>query len=95
MNDTPQTPGIYLAFFADYTCIRTTHCKEGYVLRKLQRGLTSTESWCERWNIKINEEKIEAIYFSHKLRPTENFLTLKGWQVPFVNHVKYLGVTFD
>jgi hypothetical protein len=28
--------------------------KEGHVLGKLQRGLTSMASWCERWNIKIN-----------------------------------------
>jgi hypothetical protein len=34
---------------------------EGYVLRKLQCDLTSIESWCQRWNIKINEDKIQTI----------------------------------
>jgi len=43
-NDTLQTPGVYLALFANYTCIYTTDCKEGYVLRKLQRSLASVES---------------------------------------------------
>jgi hypothetical protein len=42
INDTPQTPGVYLGLFADDTCIYTTDRKEGYVLRKLQRGLSET-----------------------------------------------------
>jgi hypothetical protein len=50
INDTPQTPGVYLGLFADDTCIYVTDRKE---------------TWCERWNIKINEDKTQAIYFSH------------------------------
>jgi len=53
------------------------------------------ETWCERWNIEINEEKIQAIYFSHRCTPVEAFLTLKGKQILFVNHMKYLSVIFD
>jgi hypothetical protein len=44
INDAPQNPGVYLALFADDTCIYCTDRKVGYVLRKLQRGLTSVES---------------------------------------------------
>jgi hypothetical protein len=29
------------------------------------------------------------------LRPPEAHLTLNGQNIPFVNHVKYLGVIFD
>jgi hypothetical protein len=39
-KDTPQIPGVHLAFFADDTCIYSTDRKEGYVLRKLQFGIT-------------------------------------------------------
>jgi hypothetical protein len=39
--------------FSDDTCLYATVCKEGFV-RKLQRGLSLMETWCERWNIKIN-----------------------------------------
>jgi hypothetical protein len=66
INDAPQNPGVHLALFADDTCIYRTERKDGYVLRKLQRGFTSVESWCERWNIKINEDKAQAIYFSRR-----------------------------
>jgi retron-type reverse transcriptase len=41
INDGPQNQGVHLALFADETCIYCTDRKEGYVLRKLQRGLTS------------------------------------------------------
>jgi hypothetical protein len=41
INDTPQTPGVYLGLLADGTCIYATDRKESYVLRKLQRGLSA------------------------------------------------------
>jgi hypothetical protein len=74
--------------------VYSTDRKEGYVLRKLQRGLTSMESWCQRWNI-INEDKTQAIYFYRRHRPVEAHRTLNERNILFVNHVKYLGVMFD
>jgi hypothetical protein len=71
-----------------------TDRKEGYVLRKLQRTLRDIEMWHERWNIKINKYKTQAIYFSHIFRPREAS-SLNGRNMPFVNHAKYLGVIFD
>jgi hypothetical protein len=50
INDTPQTPVVCVGLFAG------DDRKEGYVLRKLQRGLGVTEMLCELWNIKINED---------------------------------------
>jgi hypothetical protein len=51
--------------------------------------------WCKRWNIKINEDKTRAIYFTHRNRPPDYLLKLNGRKIPFVNSVKYLGVLFD
>jgi hypothetical protein len=51
--------------------------------------------WCERWNIKINEDKTRGIYFSRSRRQPESHLTLNGRNIQFVNSVKYLGVIFD
>jgi hypothetical protein len=65
------------------------------IVRKLQRSLTSMEAWCERWNIKINEDKTQGIYFSHSLRLPVSRLTLNGRDIPFVNSIKYLGVIFN
>jgi hypothetical protein len=51
------------------------------------------ETWCERWNIKINDDKTQGVYFSRSRRPPESYLTLNGRNIPFVNSAKYLGVT--
>jgi hypothetical protein len=68
---------------------------EGFVLRKLQRGLSSMEMWCERWNNNINEEKTQGIYFSRKHGLPEHHLTLNARNITFVNNLKYLGVIFN
>jgi hypothetical protein len=59
--------------------------------RKLQRGLISMEVWCDHWNININEDKIQAIYFSHRCWPVDAQLRLKGRNIPSVNEANYLG----
>jgi hypothetical protein len=92
---TPQTPDVYLGLFADDTCIYVTDRKGIYVLRKLQRGLSAIETWCECWNIKIDEDKTQAIYFLIDLGPLRPILTLNGRNVSFNNHVIYLGVIFN
>jgi hypothetical protein len=90
--DMPQTPDVYLHVLTEGIY---TDRKEVYVLKKLQRGLSAIETWRERWNIKINEDRTQAIYFSHTLRPPEAHLTPNGRNIPlFVNHVQYLGVIF-
>jgi hypothetical protein len=79
----------------DDTCIYATEKHERRALCKLQRGLTTVNSWCERWNSKIREGKIQAIYFSERFRVPVDVLQLTLRDIPFVNNVTYLGVTFD
>jgi hypothetical protein len=83
---------VCLGLFADDTCIYATGRLEGCVLRKQQRGFNAIETWCDHWNIKVNEDTTQAIYFSHRHRSLEAHLTLNGQNIPFVNHVKHLGV---
>jgi hypothetical protein len=66
-----QTTGAYLALFADDTCMYATDRKEGYVLRKLQRGLNQIKTWCKHWKIKINGDMSRTVYFSYTIRPPE------------------------
>ena len=49
------------------------------------------EARCEHWNVKIKEDKTQAIYFSHGNRPVESHLALKERNILFVSNVKYLG----
>jgi hypothetical protein len=69
-----------------------THRKEAYVLT--QRGLSAIETWCKRWNIKINEDKTQIIYFSHRLGPPDVHLTLNGQNNSFASRVKYPSIIF-
>jgi hypothetical protein len=55
----------------------------------------SKQSWLEIRNIKINEEKGRAIYFCRGLSLAKTYFTLIGRNIPFVNHVKYLGAISD
>jgi hypothetical protein len=50
---------------------------------------------CERWCIKINEDKTWTIYFSQSRRPPWGSSSMNGRNIPFVNHVKYPSVMFD
>jgi hypothetical protein len=95
INDAPAAPGIHLALFADDTCVYATEKHERRVLNTLQRGLTAVGSWCQRWNIEINEGKTQAIYFSKRRRMPGVDLQLNGRSIPFVNSVKYLDAIFD
>jgi hypothetical protein len=61
----------------------------------IQHGLDSMAAWCKRWNIKINEDKTRAIYFTCRNRPPDSLLKLNGRNITFVDSVKYLGVLFD
>jgi hypothetical protein len=49
----------------------------------------------QRWNIKINKRKFQAIYFYKRRRMLGDDLQLNGRNIPFVNGVKYLGVISD
>jgi hypothetical protein len=85
INDAPAAPGTHLVLFADDTCTYAREKHERRVFNKLQRGLTAVESWCQHWNIKFNEGKTQAIYFSRRRRLPEDDLQLNGRNIPFVN----------
>jgi hypothetical protein len=63
-NSAAAATGTHLAHLADDTCIYAAEKYERLILCKLQRGLTAVKSWCERWNIGINEGKSQAMSFS-------------------------------
>jgi hypothetical protein len=85
----------HMALFADDTCLYATDRKENFIARKLQRGLKSMETWCERWNIKINEYKTQGNYVSRSRRSPVSHLTLNVRYIQFVNNAKCLNAIFD
>jgi hypothetical protein len=42
--------------------------------------------------LKVNEDKAQGIYLSHRIRLPESLLTLNRWNIPLINNVKYLVI---
>jgi hypothetical protein len=79
----PQEPGVF------HPSLQTTPVCRRQIVRRVffsesYSAVSAQWTWCERWNIKINEEKTQAIYFSHRRGPPEFHLTLIAWNIPFV-----------
>jgi hypothetical protein len=60
--------------------LRTTHV---YMQQTARRAMFCERSsvgstLCKRWNIKINEDKTRAIYFTCRNRPPDSLLKLNG-----------------
>jgi hypothetical protein len=64
--NTPVALGTHLTLFKKDTCIYETEKHECRVLCKLQHNLTAVKSWCECWNTKMKEGKIQVIHFFQK-----------------------------
>jgi hypothetical protein len=47
------------------------------------------------WNIQIYEDHSQAVIFSQSVRPAMALRALNERHIPFVNNLKYLGVTSD
>jgi hypothetical protein len=79
INDMPQTPGVSPGLFADETYIYIyiyicDNRKEGYVLKKLQQGLSAIGNWCEPWNIEIMKIRRRQSTFHIDLGPMKLIL---------------------
>jgi hypothetical protein len=95
INDTPPNYRCKYSSFCGWRLSICDRTQGGLCFEKRPTWLNSMLAWCERWNIKINEDKTQTIYFSHRRRPPDFLLTLNGQNIPFVNSVKYLGVSLD
>lgn len=86
------------ALYADDTAIFTSSKQIRGVTSKLQLGLNSCLKYFNKWKIKINTDKTQAIYFpfnnSRRNIPRNNLL-FNNTQIHFSNNVKYLGVHLD
>lgn len=86
------------ACYADDTAIFTSANRTKTICGDLQSALLRIEQYMQRWKIKINAAKTQAIVFpfnrQRKRQPAIQ-LKLNGSDVAFTNEVKYLGITLD
>jgi hypothetical protein len=96
-SDIPKHPSCQLALFADDTSIYCTSQFLDPIIRELKQYLEILEKYYQRWEIKINTDKTQAIYFTKrrtKELPTDP-LHILGKEIAWSPAVKYLGVILD
>jgi hypothetical protein len=96
IHDIPTPKHCQLAQYADDTAIFTTSYRLDTISRRLQSSLTLLTKYYDRWKLKLNESKTEAILFTNK-RSTcyTNPIIINNKAIPWAPQVKYLGLIMD
>lgn len=95
-SDIPRVFGNAKIFtYADDTAVLAHSRNLNLGRRYLQSATDSILEWMEKWKIKVNPKKTQAIVFSRKAALPSDQLEINGEEIPWSNKVKYLGVIFD
>lgn len=98
VSDLKVDPLSDTACYADDTSVYSSANRSGAICRRLQKSLNRIEHFFNKWKIKINPVKTQAVFFpfdNRKKRLPTIQLTLNGIPITFTKSVKYLGVTLD
>ncbi|KAL4096392.1 hypothetical protein QTP88_021354 [Uroleucon formosanum] len=95
VNDLPLLDKIQTSIFADDTMFHTAHINRNFAICQLQRQLDQTVIWIDRWRLKLNIEKTEAIIFGSRQNKHLRQIKIKNQTIKWKNQIKYLGVTMD
>lgn len=96
--DMPITQNTQAALYADDTGIYTSAKGSNTIIKRLNQSLQTLQEYFNKWRIKINAAKTQAIIFpfdnKRKRIPT---IPLKNSEhtIELSKSVKYLGITFD
>jgi len=73
----------------------TSNRNPRYAIIALQKQIDLAISWFTNWRLGINTNKTVAIMFNKRSTINMQQIKITGVTIPWTNHVKYLGVTFD
>lgn len=97
-SDIPIPKNCLLGQYADDTLIATEGLQGKAVKRRLEVGLKKIKKFFDRWKIKINAQKFEAIWFSNRRKrrylPPDD-LAISDVRIPWKPTIKYLGIRLD
>ncbi|CAH0563160.1 unnamed protein product [Brassicogethes aeneus] len=83
----------WVRYYLTFIC-RTSHSSNRLTMPCMQIILLSRfEEWAERWRIKVNPAKTQAIIISKGGRTLQTNLNYEGINIHWANQVKYLGET--
>lgn len=96
--DFPTINKIETALYADDTALYTAAKQSNTIIKRLNEALQSIQIYLQKWKIKINASKTQAILFTfdnkQRRKPTIQ-LRNDNHSIELENSVNYLGITFD
>jgi Reverse transcriptase (RNA-dependent DNA polymerase)/Endonuclease-reverse transcriptase len=98
ISDLPRHPKTKISIFADDTAIFCSSVNIRQATRYMQEHLDKLHNYYEKWKIKINPTKTEAILFTkRRLMDSDSPLRMKynGTDIQVKESVKYLGIHFQ
>lgn len=95
VSDVPVQVRTHLACFADDTASYTSDDDIDIIISRLQLSLELLQSYFNKWKLKLNESKTEAILFTRQRTTPKRKLNIVGQLIPWSTEVRYLGVTLD
>lgn len=95
INDLPVQTRTHLACFADDTASYTSADEYDLIVDRLQLSLDSLLHYFTQWKLKLNASKTESIMFTRHRKPPSKTLKINGYNIPWSDGVRYLGVTLD
>lgn len=97
-SDIPIPVDSDLGLYADDTAILTADQSAVTIVNNLKSSFNTITDYFNKWKIKINASKTQAIFFTWKRNPEYlpiNDLNLNGQLIPWNDAVKYLGLYLD
>ena len=102
INDIPKPKSCKLALYADDSALIASSFNPRslpHLCQKLSNGLIELKNFFDRWKIKLNSSKTEAILFTHSIimeRSKETSqINFNNQLLPWNQQVRYLGVILD
>ncbi|VEN64529.1 unnamed protein product [Callosobruchus maculatus] len=95
IHDVPSPSNCEVYLYADDTALVAQSWSSNLVHDRLQTAVDEVLEWADRWLIKINHSKTQAIYCTKKRRGTPPEVSINGTPLRWSSSVKYLGVTLD
>ena len=94
----PTFPNCTTSIFADDTSILSYDLYATKIVSNLQNALIELNNYFNKWNILVNPEKTQAIYFTRKRKECfipQSPLRFMSHDISWESKVKYLGVVLD
>lgn len=86
------------AFYADDSAFVCRGKVSNAIIKRMQESLTSSQKYFDRWKIKVNDSKTQAMIFPYNKSPKRlptRFLYGSGGIIPIKDDIKYLGIVLD